>query len=76
MFGAARFPVTAFPVPIRTFLTFVLPVAFVTTVPAQAMTDTLTPGLALASPLVAALLFTLTRLFWRKAVASHTSASS
>lgn len=76
VFGAARFPVTAFPVPVRTFLTFVVPVAFVTTVPAQAMTGTLTPGLALASPLVAAALFVLTRLFWKKAVASYTSASS
>ena len=76
VFGAARFPSTAFPVPVRFLLTFVVPVAFVTTVPAQAMTGRLTPGLALASPLVAAALFVLTRWFWRRAVASYTSASS
>ncbi|MBB5233325.1 ABC-2 family transporter protein [Deinococcus budaensis] len=76
VFGAARFPVTAFPVPVRALLTFVVPVAFITTVPAQAMTGTLTPALALASPLVAAALFVLTRLFWLRAVASYTSASS
>ncbi|GAA5532728.1 ABC transporter permease [Deinococcus aluminii] len=76
VFGAARFPVTAFPVPVRALLTFVLPVAFITTVPAQAMTGTLTPALAFASPLVAGALFVLTRLFWLKAVASYTSASS
>lgn len=76
VFGAARFPASAFPVPVRFVLTFVVPVAFVTTVPAQAMTGRLTPTLALASPLVAAALFALTRWFWRRAVASYTSASS
>ena len=76
LFGAGRFPVTAFPVPVRAFLTFVVPIAFITTVPAQAMTGGLSLGLALASPLVAAVLFALTRLFWKKAVASYTSASS
>lgn len=76
VFGAARFPVTAFPVPVRLLLTFIVPVAFITTVPAQALTGQLTPALALASPLVAALLFVITRLFWLKAVGSYTSASS
>lgn len=76
VFGAARFPVTAFPVPVRFLLTFVVPVALITTVPAQAMTGHLTPVLALASPLIAAVLFLATRLFWRRAVGSYTSASS
>lgn len=76
VFGAARFPVTAFPVPVRAFLTFVVPVAFITTVPAQALTGTLTPALALASPLVAVAFFVGARLFWLKAVGSYTSASS
>ncbi|WP_135230064.1 ABC transporter permease [Deinococcus fonticola] len=76
IFGAARFPVTAFPVPIRFLLTFIVPVALITSVPAQAMTGQLTPVLAIASPLIAAALFIGTRLFWRKAVGSYTSASS
>ncbi|MFC4639373.1 ABC transporter permease [Deinococcus hohokamensis] len=76
VFGAARFPVTAFPVPVRFVLTFVVPVALITTVPAQALTGQLGPTLALTSPLVALGLAVLTRLLWRKAVASYTSASS
>nr|WP_157461694.1 MULTISPECIES: ABC-2 family transporter protein [Deinococcus] len=76
VFGAARFPVTAFPVPVRVVLTFVVPVAFITTVPAQALVGSLTPALALASPVVAAALFWVTRRFWLYAVASYTSASS
>ncbi|MCD0167261.1 ABC transporter permease [Deinococcus sp. 12RED42] len=76
VFGAARFPVSAFPLPVRAFLTFVVPVAFITTVPAQAMTGELAWGVALASPVVAAALFMGTRLFWLRAVGSYTSASS
>lgn len=76
VFGAARFPVTAFPVPVRALLTFVIPIAFVTTVPAQALIGKLTPLLALTSPLVALLLFGASRWFWLKAVSSYTSASS
>jgi ABC-2 type transport system permease protein len=76
VFGAARFPTSAFPVPVRFLLTFVVPVAFVTTVPAQALTGHLGLTLALASPLVAAVLLLVTRQFWRYAVASYTSASS
>ncbi|AIZ44802.1 ABC transporter permease [Deinococcus radiopugnans] len=76
IFGAGRFPVTAFPLPVRFALTFIVPIALITTVPAQAMTGRLSPALAMASPLVAAGLFAVTRLFWLRAVASYTSASS
>lgn len=76
LFGAARFPTSAFPAPVRFVLTFVVPVAFITTIPAQAMTGRLPLNLALASPVVAAALFAFTRWFWLKAVGSYTSASS
>ncbi|MFC4453209.1 ABC transporter permease [Deinococcus sonorensis] len=76
VFGAARFPVAAFPAPVQLALTFVIPVAFVTTVPAQAVTGSLSPTLGLLAPLIALLLFLGSRLFWRHALASYTSASS
>ena len=76
VFSAARFPSTAFPAPVRAFLTVVVPIAFITTVPAQALLGRLTLTQALASPLVAAVLFAATRWFWLKAVGSYTSASS
>ncbi|MGI8748916.1 MAG: ABC-2 family transporter protein, partial [Deinococcus sp.] len=76
VFGAGRFPVTSFSAPVRLALTFVLPVAFITTVPAQAITGSLTPGLGLLAPLLAVWLFVASRLFWRRALASYTSASS
>ncbi len=76
VFAAARFPLAAFPVPMRFFLTFIVPIAFITTVPSEALIGRLSPALALASPVVAALSFVATRMFWKKAVASYTSASS
>jgi ABC-2 type transport system permease protein len=76
VFGAARFPAASFPAPVRIAITFVLPVAFVTTIPAQAITGTLTPGLALLAPAIAGVTFLLGRLFWLYALKNYTSASS
>ena len=76
VFSAARFPAAAFPGAVRLALTFVVPVAFVTTVPAQAITGSLTLPLALLAPLIAAATLLLSRLFWRYALANYTSASS
>ncbi|GIW34448.1 ABC transporter permease [Meiothermus sp.] len=73
---AGRFPVQAFPVAYRFIFTFVVPVAFLTTVPAEAALGRLTPanlGLAL---LIALFLLLFSRVFWRFALRSYTSASS
>lgn len=76
VFGAGRFPVSAFPARVGLLLTFVVPIAFITTVPAQALTGGLGAGTLLAAPALAGALLLLSRLFWRKAVGSYTSASS
>lgn len=76
VFGAARFPATSFPAPVRVALTFVLPVAFVTTIPAQAVVGSLSSGMALLAPVIAGLTFALGRVFWLFALRNYTSASS
>lgn len=76
VFGAGRFPVTAFPARVGLLLTFVVPIAFITTVPAQALTGGLSTATVLTAPVLALALLVLSRLFWRKAVGSYTSASS
>jgi ABC-2 type transport system permease protein len=77
VFGSAgRWPVTIFPGWLRAFLTFVVPVAFAVTVPAQALTGTLVGGTALAALAVAALFFAVARLFWRFALRHYTGASA
>jgi len=51
---AGRYPVSAYPVALRTFFTFVLPVAFLTTVPAEAILGRGSAPWLLASLAVAA----------------------
>jgi len=71
-----RYPITAYPAAYQTFFTFVLPVAFMTTVPAQLMTARGGTGWLLGAVVVAALLLTLSIAFWRFALRYYTSASS
>lgn len=71
---AGRFPVGAYPALYRVFFTFVVPVAFLTTVPAEVALGR-GEGTFLAM-LLAALLFLLARGFFRLALRSYTSASS
>jgi ABC-2 type transport system permease protein len=73
---AGRYPISAYPPALRTLFTLVLPVAFLTTVPAEAILGRLHWPWALASALVAAVSFTISRLFWRFALRFYTSASS
>ncbi len=75
-FSAGRFPVSAFPSWVRLILTFVVPIAFVTTVPASAAVGRLTWDMAVINLLIALGLLLLSNLFWRYAVANYTSASS
>lgn len=73
-FEAGRFPVTAFPSWVRIVLTFIVPIAFITTVPAQAALGWLRPSGAAAGALIAAFLFFLSHAFWRYALRHYTSA--
>ena len=75
-FRAGQFPVTAFPGWGRIFFTFVIPVAFITTVPAEALIGKVQLEAVLGSLGVAVLLLIISRLFWKFALRSYTSASS
>jgi len=73
---AGRYPITAYPSAWRFFFTFVVPVFFLTTVPAEVVlgrTDLSFMGMTL---LVALGLLGLARVFWRFALRFYTSASS
>lgn len=75
-YEAGRFPVSIFPGWMRAVLTFVVPIAFVTTVPASVVLGRLNPLFALYSVGVTAVLFTICVLFWQYAVRHYSSASS
>lgn len=73
---AGRYPVSAYPAAYRVFFTFVLPVAFMTTVPARAVTGDAGADWLLGSAVVTGGAWLFTRWWWRFALRSYTSASS
>lgn len=76
LLDAGRFPVGAYPATYRFFFTFIVPVAFLTTVPAEAVLGR-SSGPRVAAALALAVLFWVSaRGFWRFSLRSYTSASS
>lgn len=76
LFAAGRWPVSIYPSWLRALLTFLVPVAFAVTVPAEALTNRLTgPTLALAAG-VALGLFVIARLFFRWGLSRYSGASA
>jgi ABC-2 type transport system permease protein len=73
---AGKYPMSAYGVGLRFFFTFILPVAFLTTIPAEIMRGSKAPTFILVEAGLAAALFTASRLFWKRALRSYTSASS
>ncbi len=76
VYEAGRVPVDVFPRVVRWVLTFVVPVAFITTVPARTLLGRVTPGVVWMALALAGGLFLLSSLFWRYALGHYTSASS
>jgi ABC-2 type transport system permease protein len=76
MFEAGRYPVSFFKGAIRALLTFVVPVAFATTFPAEAVQGKVELPLLFAGIGLSAVALLGTSLFWRYAVQHYSSASS
>lgn len=76
VYDTARFPVNTFPGMIRLVLTFVVPVAFITTFPAQAVLGRLDAPTVLAALAFGLALFAGSAGFWRYAIRNYSSASS
>jgi len=73
---AGRYPVTFFPGAVRVLFTAIVPLAFATTFPAQAITDGISWWLVGASVAFAIVAVALLRLLWNHAVRRYSSASS
>jgi ABC-2 type transport system permease protein len=76
IFDVARWPVDVFRGVWRIVFTFVIPVAVMTTFPAMTLLGTLAPWKMLATAAGALALLALSRIVWRTAIRSYTSASS
>ncbi|MBD2446695.1 ABC-2 family transporter protein [Nostoc sp. FACHB-152] len=73
---AGRYPMVAYPATYRFFFTFVVPVTFLTTVPAETMLGRGEFSWLIGAAVLAVALFWFSTRFWRFALRFYTSASS
>ncbi|MGK7930060.1 MAG: ABC transporter permease [Microcystaceae cyanobacterium] len=73
---AGRYPIVAYPSIYRFFFTFIIPVTFLTTIPAEALLGRIQLTWLLGSGILAILLLLATHLVWQFALRFYTSASS
>jgi len=76
MYQAGRWPVSLYPGWLRYGLTFLVPVAFATTVPAEALTGRLNTETMLGALALAAALLLASRAFWRTGIRHYSGASA
>ncbi len=76
LYAAGRWPVGIYPDWLRLGLTFLVPVAFAVTVPAEALTNRLTPSTMIGSLALTVFFVALSRFIWRLGVRSYSGASA
>ena len=76
LLAAGRYPISAYPVILRFIFTLVLPVAFLTTFPAEAILGELKFNILFFVLILSSLFFIFSRFFWNFALKHYTSASS
>ena len=76
VYQAGRWPVTVYPGWLRIGLTFLVPIAFAVTVPAEAVTGRLTAETLVLAAGFTVLLLVVTRLFWRVGLRRYGGASA
>jgi ABC-2 type transport system permease protein len=76
MYEAGRWPVSLYPGWLRFGLTFIVPVAFATTIPAEALSGRLSDSTLLGALGLAVVLFALARLFWKLGLRHYSGASA
>jgi ABC-2 type transport system permease protein len=76
MYEAGRWPVSIYPGWLRFALTFLIPVAFATTVPAQALAGRLDWQTLLGAAAFASALFAASRVFWRVGIRHYSGTSA
>ena len=76
MYEAGRWPLSLYPNWLRFALTFIVPVAFATTIPAEALTGRLSFQTVVGAIVLAAFLAALSRVFWRLGLRHYSGASA
>lgn len=73
---AGQYPLVAYPIAYRIFFTFIVPVAFLTTVPTEALLGKTSMPWLIAAGVITLILLFISSSFWRFALKFYTSASS
>ncbi len=76
MYEAGRWPVSLYPGWLRFGLTFLVPVAFATTIPTQALTGRLNSETLVGAVALAAAMLVVSRLVWRIGIRHYSGASA
>jgi ABC-2 type transport system permease protein len=76
MYQAGRWPISLYPGWLRFALTFIVPVAFATTVPAQALTGRLSVLTLVGAVGLAIIMFLVSRLFWQAGLQQYSGTSA
>ena len=76
MYEAGRWPVSLYPGWLRFALTFIVPVAFATTIPTEALTGRLSGETLLVALTSAVVLFAASRVFWRIGLRHYSGTSA
>ncbi len=75
-YEAGRYPISIYPGLVRALLTFLVPVAFVTTFPVKALVGELELATAIEGAVLAFIFFFVSNRFWNYALRHYASASS
>lgn len=76
IYQSGRWPVGLYPGWLRISLTFLVPIAFAVTVPAEALTERLTPETLALAAVFALVLLVVTRWWWRFGLKHYSGASA
>jgi len=76
VYAAGRWPVAIYPRWLQVGLTFIIPVAFAVTIPAEALTSRLTPLILLGTFALTILFVILSRVIWRLGLKNYSGASA
>ncbi|MCY4082426.1 MAG: ABC-2 family transporter protein [Caldilineaceae bacterium] len=76
MWQAGRWPVSIYPAWLRAVLTFLVPVAFATTVPASAVSGRISGATLVGTVALAAAMLVVSRWFWRVGIRFYSGASA
>jgi len=76
VYAAGRWPVTVYPRWLQAGLTFIIPVAFAVTIPAEALTSRLTPTIVLGTCALTVFFIIAARFIWRLGLKNYSGASA